>query len=931
MFLAFGGPIERSIFGLDQIMTMKRNLLYAITILVLAAMTTGAVAQQTYYFGCGTDKMYRKAKAANPRIAQYEQEQEQFISEFIRNNNLRGEEDTIIIPIVFHVLHQGGPENISDAQILDQMRILNEDFNKRNSDTTIVIPGFRELIADVHIEFRLARLDPYGNCTNGIDRIFTSKTNAASDASKITPWLRDRYLNVWVVNSIGEEGVAGYAYYPSSVIDFPMSSADGIIILHDYIGSIGSGSDFRSRALTHEIGHWLNLAHPWGNTNDPQVECGDDFVPDTPPTKGFNNCNDLYVFECNALDLDTNYMYKFNNVTTTSGTIDPTPGAEIEEGRLTLSSFRANGVGANPSSSESFAFSGWPTGAADGVTLFADLTGTLQSQKYYEFTVTPDMYSAMTLSAITFEVSRNETGPRTFAVRSSVDNYSLNLGGAMQPSNVNMIVQGGNIFFIRNDVTNVIKGGRVNLTAAGFSTANGPITFRIYAYNAEDATGVFSIDNVTLLGTYGQIENVQNYMDYSYCSHMFTTGQKDRMLGALASSASSRNFIYSPTALEFTGVLNDPPVTCAPKSNFFVNERFVCIGDNVQFTANPSNATPTSYMWSFQDGSPSTSASTSPSVSFSSPGWKTVTLTVMNDQGSDSKTVQRSVFVSPGWSDEASGLWQEDFSVAPNLTDFWLVNNTNDNNTFWKYTNTAGYSGNTSVMMNAVEIDPVNVFDDGAGDIDELITPSLDLSFLNNGATFTFKYAYASRGQAVSDITETLEVFSSRDCGETWSSRLSLSGLELAAAGNAADFFVPTPANFTTASFAIPSTITEAGVRFKFVFTSSGFSNNIYIDDININGTVSVDELAVNDYSMSIYPNPANANSVLSVSTKSEEVLNIRIVDITGKEIAVINQKALRPGTYQFPIGQYNLASGLYFITAQSSARKETIKFIVEK
>ena len=88
------------------------------------------------------------------------------------------------IPVVFHILHEGGPENISDAQIHDQMRILNEDYRKLNVDISAVVPSFTAIAADCEIQFRLAQKDPSGNCTNGIDRIFSSETNVGDDDSK---------------------------------------------------------------------------------------------------------------------------------------------------------------------------------------------------------------------------------------------------------------------------------------------------------------------------------------------------------------------------------------------------------------------------------------------------------------------------------------------------------------------------------------------------------------------------------------------------------------------------------------------------------------------------------------------------------------------------------------------------------------------------
>lgn len=195
---------------------------------------------------------------------------------------------TYVVPVVFHILHEYGTENISDAQIYDQMEILNRDFRKANADTATVIPEFKQLIADCNIEFRLATRDPLGNCTNGIDRIFTHETTVGDDFSKLNQWRRSQYLNIWVCKSM-RDGVAGYAYYPTDIAAVGFF-ADGIIILNQYIGSIGTGNPNLSRALSHEIGHYLGLAHPWGSTNQPGVACGDDGVSDTPLTEGFNFC-----------------------------------------------------------------------------------------------------------------------------------------------------------------------------------------------------------------------------------------------------------------------------------------------------------------------------------------------------------------------------------------------------------------------------------------------------------------------------------------------------------------------------------------------------------------------------------------------------------------------------------------------------------------
>lgn len=260
---------------------------------------------------CSTTEMMNKYFNEHPSLKQayLEQEQASALADQVAFANGYKEGDgksmlpVYIVPVVFHILHVGGPENISDAQIFDQMRILNEDFRKLNADTSGIVPSFTGIAADSEIEFRLAQKDPLGNCTNGIDRIYSSETNIGDDGSKLNQWPRNKYLNIWVVKTI-TSGAAGYAYLPGTTI----AANDGIVILSTYIGSIGSGSVTRSRALTHEIGHYLNLLHPWGNGSVGTDCSGSDVVSDTPSTMGWSSCN-LSGATCGStLDNVQNFM-----------------------------------------------------------------------------------------------------------------------------------------------------------------------------------------------------------------------------------------------------------------------------------------------------------------------------------------------------------------------------------------------------------------------------------------------------------------------------------------------------------------------------------------------------------------------------------------------------------------------------------------------
>lgn len=215
-----------------------------------------------------------------------------------------------VIPVVFHVIHEGGAENISKAQILDQIEILNRDLRRLNADTVNTPPPFQALGADCEIELRLAQIDPNGNCTDGIVRVFSPLTHSAGDNVKaLSSWDNSSYLNFWTVKSIynwtgGPGIILGYAYYPGTA----PPGADGVVIRSDYTGSIGAiGFGNVGRTATHEVGHYLNLIHMWGDS-----PCGDDQVFDTPTSQGPNyGCVGFPHITCGNGpngDLFTDYM-----------------------------------------------------------------------------------------------------------------------------------------------------------------------------------------------------------------------------------------------------------------------------------------------------------------------------------------------------------------------------------------------------------------------------------------------------------------------------------------------------------------------------------------------------------------------------------------------------------------------------------------------
>ena len=246
-------------------------------------------AQFRHEHSCGTDLLYQQMLKENPSLAAKRDAYEKEAMAAAKNPVRRAAKYTI--PVVFHVIHTNGSENISREQILDQLRILNQDYNFLNPNRSKIRSQFTGVAADCQIEFKLATIDPSGKCTDGINRVYSpfgvEVDQANAKVKSLVRWDYTKYLNIWVVTSIKSSGngtILGYAVFPFATT----ALVDGIVMRHDRVGTIGTAIPSDSgRTLTHEVGHWLGLYHTFqGGCND------DDFCDDTPPVAStFTNAN----------------------------------------------------------------------------------------------------------------------------------------------------------------------------------------------------------------------------------------------------------------------------------------------------------------------------------------------------------------------------------------------------------------------------------------------------------------------------------------------------------------------------------------------------------------------------------------------------------------------------------------------------------------
>lgn len=269
---------------------------------------------------CSTMEGLEAEKILNPERAADLTRIETFTQKWIQENGPAKEQMTVItIPVVVHVLYLPGvpQSNISEAQIFSQIDVLNEDYRRLNADTTLTPDVFEPFAADAEFEFCMAQQDPNGLPTTGITRTPTTVTsfNTLTNDAKFdatggyNAWPADDYLNIWVVPGLDDGLTLGYAQFPGGA-----DATDGVVIGYRYFGRVGNLEVpyDEGRTTTHEVGHWLNLRHIWG---DDGGSCSqDDLVNDTPrsgdayygcPTGSPNTCTDSPT---DYPDMFMNYM-----------------------------------------------------------------------------------------------------------------------------------------------------------------------------------------------------------------------------------------------------------------------------------------------------------------------------------------------------------------------------------------------------------------------------------------------------------------------------------------------------------------------------------------------------------------------------------------------------------------------------------------------
>jgi Pregnancy-associated plasma protein-A/Secretion system C-terminal sorting domain/SprB repeat len=297
-------------------------------------------AQHSAHERCGykavTDQMLLQDPAYAQKLQLARQAAE--IISAMPAEQLRTPNAVIEVPVVFHIIHNGVAvgtgRNIADARITGQMEVINADFRGQNSNWTSGTPAvFQNLKADVEVHFCLAKTDPTGAASTGITRhnladpvatasdpVGSNDTNTRLKAG--TKWDPTKYLNIYIVAIPGTDafgGTIGYSYVPTTGL--PGITQDGIVMDYRWVGKAGqAGMSGGGRSLTHEIGHYLGLAHIWADYQNAGGCAADDGIADTPEQNdatannvNFNCALGVPPVSCGSQDMYVNYMDYLND------------------------------------------------------------------------------------------------------------------------------------------------------------------------------------------------------------------------------------------------------------------------------------------------------------------------------------------------------------------------------------------------------------------------------------------------------------------------------------------------------------------------------------------------------------------------------------------------------------------------------------------
>ncbi len=973
---------------------------------------------------CGTVAYEKLRSLRNPNHETTDQF-EKWISEKMSQKTSalkagRVEGSSYVVPIVVHVIHNGEPvgtgTNISDAQILSQIKVLNDDFERLNADTTKTLTEFKSVAGKFPITFVMAKQDPNGVATNGIVRVIGTQTSwDISDNytfKALSYWPAEEYLNIWVVDLTG--GLIGYTQLPvSSTLQGLSDSSndrltDGVVIDYQAYGTAqaSGGNSFNlkseynlGRTATHEVGHFFGLRHVWGDVNGCDTTNSEDYVYDTPiQSTNYNGlCPSGIKIECNGHTMYANYMnytddacmnifsmgqvdrmdviinnsprraslltspasqpsspvandlgvksisnpgatacsgnlipsvtirnYGSNNITSAevqfflNGTLIETKTISLSLGPTNESTVSFSSVLLSAGASYNFSFKILQTnGGTDGNNTNDLIAGTTKipvsaSLPLLEpFNTTPASWEIVnsdeltTWSNISLPGSNHSmyidfydyenSGASDLLVTPVLDFTSTTVA-SLNFDYAYATFQGGSSDGLRVLVSNVCNFNLspieiFNKSGSALATTSSTGSPFIPTSSSQWATKVISLDQFAGQKIQIAFEGVNAWGNNLYLDNV------------LISNIPVTNFVLN-------GLVSPSPVSCASTAkpvisvtntgNTTINSFTAKVYVNNQLTVEQisgiqldvgASANVTLASSSFLSGANSFS------LAIKSPNGVT-SLSTSKDSLQTSLTINSASDIIPlreNFNGNFAGIWS---TVSPESGAIWYRAATNK-----------------SISMLFHSFDNPNL-----GEQAWLVSPSLDFSKAQTASVFfETSYAYSSKG------AETLQVFSSSDCGNTFDSLLfNSSGLSLSNANSFAAWTPTQESDWTKNYVNLNNVAGKENVRIAFVATN-GNGNNLYIDNIEF----FTDDLESHNTVAGLYSVYGGAGYPVQVTfnLRERELVRLQVYDMLGHVVADNHLPDTLNQTYTIDFPEESV--GLYIIRIQTATSLSATKVLM--
>jgi len=834
------------------------------------------------------------------------------------------------IPVIVHVIHNGEAvgvgSNISNAQILSQIAILNKDFNGTNTDTTLIPALFKPMFGKVKINFCLAVVNPTGGVMGeaGVNRINRNTMGwTAPPYSNMTYWNNtikpqsiwdvNRYMNMWVAN-IGNS-LLGFATFPnpgsSGLAGIPSpygsTTTDGVVINYTAFGDIGTASApyNKGRTATHEIGHWLGLRHVWGDAS-----CGTDYCNDTPTQSnstygcpsypnaaGCSSPNPPGRMFMNYMDyVDDACMYMFSK--------DQAYRAQLI---MVHSAFRAALITSTVCN--------LPTVNNDiGIVYVGSPTYSqvINCHNFINPVIVVKNFGANNITSVTYTYNVNGAGTQTlnwigvmapnttatitlptiFNVPNGTNGFNVS---ALNPNNTtdpNMINNHDNQLFITNNGVNVntsvnptstvCAGTQLTLTASGATS---------YTWNPGNITGASAVVSPTT-------------------STMYTV------------SATSGSCVTTRTV----------PITILPSPNLSVSNQTICTGGTATLIASGA----TTYSWSTSQTSPTINVSPATNTNYTITGFvgsctqtKTVSVTVGPNLGmnlaatstvfcsGNSATITANGASTYTWSTSSNS---HSILVSPVVTTTYTVNGT------------AGICTGSAAITISVNPTPTINISTATSTICSGSTANLAASGASTytwlpggmttaavnvtpGSTTTYTVNGTSVGGCVSNKTITITVNAKPNVNVASSTSTVCPGALASLFATGASSYTWNPGNLSGSSVSVtPSSTT--------IYTVVGAAANGCTDTKTISLTVvpctGINYYTANTMVISVYPNPFKGELTI---TANEEV-QVIVYNALGQTMK--KQTIHAKGN----IDTADMPNGIYFVHAQGQNGTKIFKVV---